>query len=87
VPLTAKFRLTRADKAKSPEATVHVHTEYNYAASSASDSNGLMEFSFSSFAGDTIKKLIVEFSDGTNCEDTGIYQTNNTTPHTILFRE
>lgn len=87
VLLNAKFRLTRADKTKPLNATIHIHTEYNYAATAASEDSGLVEYIFSSFAGDTVKKLIVEFSDGVNCEDTGIYQTNNTTPHTLLFRE
>lgn len=87
IPLSVKFRITRADKAKALYATVHIHTEYNYAATAASDDSGLVEHNFSSFAGDTVKKLIVEFSDGANCEDTGIYQTGNANPHTVLFRE
>jgi hypothetical protein len=87
LPLAVKFRITRADKAKALNATVHIHTEYNYAATAASDDSGLVEHNLSSFAGDTVKKLIVEFSDGANCEDTGVYQTGNTNPHTVLFRE
>ncbi len=87
LPLGSKFKLTRADDSKSLKATVHVHTEYNYAASSASSADGIVDLSFNSFAGDTIKKLMVEFSDGINCEDTGIYQTGNPNPHTLLFRE
>lgn len=87
IPLQAFFQLSRADKSKPLNATVHVHTEYNYAASGASNNDGLVELSFNSFAGDTVKKLIVEFSDGANCEDTGVYQTGKANPHTVLFRE
>jgi hypothetical protein len=87
IPLTAKFRITRADKAKALNAMMHIHTEYNYSSTAATDDNGMVEHNFQSFAGDTVKKLIVEFSDGVNCEDTGVYQTGNTNPHTVLFRE
>ncbi len=87
IPLAAKFRITRADKTKPLNAMVHIHTEYNYASTAASDDNGLVEHNFKSFEGDTVKKLIVEFSDGANCEDTGVYQTGNANPHTVLFRE
>lgn len=87
VTLTGKFLMSRSDKSKPLTATVHLHTEYNYTASAASDENGNIEFTFSSFANDMVKKLIVEFSDGVNCEDTGAYQIGTASQHRILFRE
>jgi hypothetical protein len=87
VPAFVKFKVTRTDKTKPLNANVHIHSEYNYGATGASDDTGLVELKYNSFANDTIKKLFVEFSDGINCEDSVIYLTNNETPHTVLFRE
>ena len=81
------FQLVRTDRTKTLEATVHVFSEYNYAATFTSDDKGLVNIPFESFDHDVVKKVIVEFGDGTNCEDQVIYQTGNATPHRILFRE
>jgi hypothetical protein len=83
----ANFQLVRTDKTKTLEATVHIFSEYNYAATVTSDEKGLLHIPFTSFEHDVIKKVVVEFSDGTDCEDQVIYQTDNDTPHRILFRE
>lgn len=82
-----KFQLIRSDKTKPLMANVHVYSEYNYAGVSASDDSGLVEIPFSSFENDTIKRVVVEFSDDVNTEDAVIYKTGNDTPHRILFRE
>ena len=87
VPAHANFQLVRTDRTKTLEATVHIFSEYNYAATVTSDDKGLLHIPFTSFEHDVIKKVIVEFGDGTNCEDQVIYQTDNDTPHRILFRE
>lgn len=87
IPVQANFQLTRSDKSKTLEATVHIYSEYNFGATGATDITGLIDIPFSSFANDVIKKLIVEFGDGVNCEDSVIYQTDTPTPHRILFRE
>lgn len=86
ISTTANFQLDRSDSSKPLLSTVHIFTEYNYAATSASDEQGLVEFSFSSFPNDTIKKVVVEFSDGINAEDSVIYQTSQEKPHRVLFR-
>jgi len=83
--LAAGFQIKRADPSKALNATVHLHTEYNYVTSAASNEKGEVEFLFESFPGDLIKKIIVEFSDGVNCEDTGSYLTDNKLPHALLF--
>jgi hypothetical protein len=87
IPMKVKFRIDRADKSKPLAANIHLFSEYNYAASGASDNTGNIEIEYSSFQNDTMKKIIVEFSDGANCEDTGVFLTGNTVPHTVLFRE
>lgn len=87
IPTAISLKITRSDKAKPLTASVHIHSEYNYAATGATDESGNVSIPFTSFIGDTIKKLIVEFSDGTNAEDLVNYQTGNETPHTVLFRE
>jgi hypothetical protein len=86
-PIFVKFKILRAEKSKPLTGSVHIHTEYNYAATGVTDDTGIVEIPFTSFTNDTIKKLIVEFIDGTNSEDSVIYQTGNQTPHTVLFRE
>lgn len=86
IPINVNFKITRTDKTKPLAANVHMHSEYNFAASGACDDNGLIDLSFSSFGGDVIKKIIVEFSDGVNCEDSGIYPTDNIKPHAVVFR-
>ena len=87
IPTHALFQLVRSDKTKTLEATVHVFSEYNCAATYTSDDKGLVDIPFKSFDNDVIKKVVVEFGDGTNCEDQVIYQTGNDTPHRMLFRE
>lgn len=87
IPAFVKFNITRADKAKPLNASVHVFSEYNFTATAATDETGTVKIPFTSFTGDTIKKLIVEFSDGINAEDLVTYQVNNEPAHTVLFRE
>lgn len=82
-----KFKITRADNTKPLLANIHLLTEYNYTVAGATDNSGTIELEFSSFANDTIKRIIAEFSDGTDCEDSGTYSTDNSVHHTIMFRE
>jgi len=84
---TVKFNLIRSDSTKPLLGNVQVFSEYNYAGVDATDEKGLAEIQFSSFPNDTIKKVVVEFSDGVNFEDSVVYKTGNVNPHRILIRE
>ncbi len=87
IPLKVKFRIVRSDNTKPLLATVHLFSEYNYSSTGVTDDGGYLETTFTSFENDTIKKMVIEFSDGINAEDTVIYRTGNEEPHRVLIRQ
>ncbi|NLJ07110.1 MAG: hypothetical protein GX437_05520 [Sphingobacteriales bacterium] len=81
-----RFKINRADDSKPLIANVHILTQYNFSATGISDKDGLAEINFTSFDNDTVRKITVEFSDGTNAEDNVNFPVNNDAHHGILFR-
>jgi hypothetical protein len=84
--IITSIQVSRAKPESTREATIHLQTEYNFTATGKTNLDGLADFKFSSFENDTIKKLIVEFADGTDAADEVNFMLNNTEPHQILFR-
>jgi hypothetical protein len=85
-PTKTSVLISRTKDESTRIATIHLQTEYNYTASGKTDAQGLADFEFSSFENDTIKKVIVEFADGTDATDEVNFMLNNAAPHEILFR-
>ncbi|MGC8866151.1 MAG: hypothetical protein ACP5O2_10585 [Bacteroidales bacterium] len=83
---TFLLQLRRDDPNETKQATIHIHTEYNYTATAASDVEGKAEFRFKSFPHDLIRRVEAEFMDGANGADDVNLTTNQKNYHMLIFR-
>ena len=89
VRLNNKIAFTIKDKGVLlSDCKVHIKTEYKVLLSSATDSNGLVEFEFDSFPNDTVMDIMLTRSDlsgnlAFSKPEHGSYSLNQEKPHTI----